>query len=444
VFAASFSLDAAQEVILGDPIGREQVPDLVEALIERSLIQVDPATVSSRGRLLDTIRHYAAGRLEESGEADAWRAAHAAWIARRVDAVGHTPDTAEALAALDPDLDNLRAALAWATSHRPETAVRLAAGLIDYWEGRGLYREGQRWLSHAVEAAPNLEPRDRALATYGLGRLGDVLGEFTQAGQLLEEALSVARAIGDGRLSGRILAGLASLRANTGAYDEAAVACNEALELARSQHDSVQEAKALWMMGVLAMYRTDFDEARRLLRASAAANHGADRRTAAKTTASLGGVDLLAGDASSALGQFADALAASREVGDRYQVAWCAGSLAFAYVGIGEPDPAREFMKEAFEMDLEMGDVIGMEGDIRTAASLAAAQGHGELAAELFGAAAARRDDSGLVTPTAIRRFIANEEALAIDLIGVDKFLLARARGQTLAIAEVRAKVMNI
>lgn len=77
VFAGSFTLDAADAVTAFGELDHPTFGPLAD-LVERSLAQVDPSTEASRYRLLESVRHYAADRLEEAGEAHVTRRRHLA------------------------------------------------------------------------------------------------------------------------------------------------------------------------------------------------------------------------------------------------------------------------------------------------------------------------------------------------------------------------------
>ena len=78
VFAGDWTLDAAEAVAAVGDVAEWQVLDLVAALVGKSLVQAEAIHGSTRYRLLETVRHYAAERLAlraGSGPHDA-RVAH--------------------------------------------------------------------------------------------------------------------------------------------------------------------------------------------------------------------------------------------------------------------------------------------------------------------------------------------------------------------------------
>ena len=134
VFAGSFSLDAARRVAadpVGDGLNEWQVLESLGVLVDRSLVAADLGELP-RYRLLESARVLALERLAASGENDVLRERHAAATQHRFEQVtiesrDGVRGVDEAVALLDPDLDNARAALSWYLAREDALgAVRLA------------------------------------------------------------------------------------------------------------------------------------------------------------------------------------------------------------------------------------------------------------------------------------------------------------------------------
>jgi len=155
VFGGGFSLEAAHAVCADTDLDGMAIIDLVEALTNKSLIAVSDES-EDRFRLLETIRQFAAARLEEAGEADELRRRHA----------GHYRDVvAEALVErwgpasptarrrIMTERDNLRQALTWAIeAGEGEIALDLAWG-FGVFAREGEWTEPVMWMDRAVDAA---------------------------------------------------------------------------------------------------------------------------------------------------------------------------------------------------------------------------------------------------------------------------------------------------
>ncbi|HEY6380151.1 MAG TPA: BTAD domain-containing putative transcriptional regulator [Candidatus Dormibacteraeota bacterium] len=132
VFVGGFDLEAAEDVCSGGPVVATDVLELVIRLVDKSLVDVEEVEGTIRYRLLDTIREYAVDKLREAGELNETAERHATWfldLGRRVRQHLGRGDEAAWLNNLDPEQDNLRAALDHSLSADPERALGLAAAL---------------------------------------------------------------------------------------------------------------------------------------------------------------------------------------------------------------------------------------------------------------------------------------------------------------------------
>lgn len=185
VFVGGFTLEAAEGVCSGNGIEEGGVFDFLGNLVDRSLVVAEPQDGRTRYRLLETMREYGREALASSGEAhDVWgrHLTLFAELAEQVEPELEAAGEAEWLARLDPELDNVRQALSWATADgEAAVGVRLASALYRYWFMRWLYAEGARWLRATLELCKNLLTNDlKSKALMVLGALasnaGDVAG----------------------------------------------------------------------------------------------------------------------------------------------------------------------------------------------------------------------------------------------------------------------------
>jgi DNA-binding CsgD family transcriptional regulator/tetratricopeptide (TPR) repeat protein len=174
LFAGSFTLDATETVCSDDIVLTESVLDVLTALVDKSLVQVDlgGAGDDAQYRMLETIRHFARQRLADAPDAEALRDRHLDYFLALAEETGpriEGGDEVVWLDRLDRDIDNLRAALDWAEQRGAAgLLLRLAGALWLFWEVRCRYGEGCAWLRRALSADPEVTPA-RATALHGLG-----------------------------------------------------------------------------------------------------------------------------------------------------------------------------------------------------------------------------------------------------------------------------------
>jgi predicted ATPase/DNA-binding winged helix-turn-helix (wHTH) protein len=177
VFVGSFSLEMAREIAADGPqhsgspaIDGWGVVDVLDALIDRSLVAIDTAIVP-RYRMLESARVYALEQLTAAGEVRTTRARHAAAVSRFLRALDEalldgTLMVEEHLARLRDELGNLRAAYAWASSDDGDVgiAVEIASRASAFYD---IAVESAAWLT-AHQACVESGMDDGLAARYWL------------------------------------------------------------------------------------------------------------------------------------------------------------------------------------------------------------------------------------------------------------------------------------
>ena len=256
-FSGSFSLEAAEEVCAGDGLDGDEVALLLAGLVEKSLVVGEDRHGQRRYRLLETIRSYAAGRLAASGERDAVAARHASWLVQFV----HGLD--EAMTGLELEQGNLRVALESLLDADPQEALRLSAEVWPFWLRRIELREARHWLGESLERAPGDSP-ERIKALLGHAAIEFRSGDAGFGLAKVEEALSLARRLGDPALEWRTLHFRAAVEI---ADDDGVLAASfyePALAFAREHGLAAAEAVSAYSLGAAAWVAADVAEATRL------------------------------------------------------------------------------------------------------------------------------------------------------------------------------------
>lgn len=170
VFSGGASLEAAEQVCVGDVVEQDQVLELLTSLAEKSLL-VTQGDGAPRYRMLTTIKEYAADRLAEAGESDQIRQAHLAYFTELTETAEphlRRAEQLEWLATLEADHDNLSAALRGAiAAGDAQAAMRLASAAGWYWWLGGRRSEGLELLIAAANLPGEVTDDIRAM-TYGL------------------------------------------------------------------------------------------------------------------------------------------------------------------------------------------------------------------------------------------------------------------------------------
>jgi predicted ATPase/DNA-binding CsgD family transcriptional regulator len=361
VFSGGWTLDAAEQVC-----GADDAPvfDLLERLVERSLVGVEESAGVARYSMLETLREYAAERLAQSGEHSLVRERHRAWCVQLAAAGAREMWRADQLVWVDrlrKERDNIRAALTWTLSGAsdPEPGVRLAAAMVRFWDADGDLREGAEWLS-SILAVPGAErdPPVYAQAVTALGYLSIVRGEKERAIDLLDRALPVWRAVGDPRsLSVAVFfRGVARGWYEMPAQSEFSELLRESLELARIQGPRWIQYMSLLGLGEHARMTGDLPRAEALL---------------------------------------SEGLALAREQGERWGGYHGLTSLALLALRQHQLTRAMDCTREALRMATELDDPRGQTYILEALAAIAVFDGRAADAVRIFGAAERHRAPMG-------------------------------------------------
>lgn len=167
VLRGTFSLDCALGFLAEAGVDRWEAIDRLGGLVDRSLVMVaceDPP----RYRLLESARLHASLKLQSSGQlsqAERWHAqAMSRWMDQAFEQHLCMPD-ASWLRRHAQDIDNVRAALDWATGHEPDLGVSLLGASVCLFLSLGLAAEARRRAA-ALETAAR-EGAGGGVATRG-------------------------------------------------------------------------------------------------------------------------------------------------------------------------------------------------------------------------------------------------------------------------------------
>jgi len=257
VFAGGAELEDVDAICCSEDLGMDVLAGL-EALVDQSLVRQEQHGSGARAIMLETIREFALEQLAASPDADAIRNRHALrFLALAEEAAPHLLRTERRawLARLDREHDNLRAAFDFcAGSGRIVEALRLAGALWRFWQFHGHLREGLQRIRRVLDdPASRGDPAGREAALEAAGGLSYWLGDMTTTMASYEEALVLARSTGDPRRISNALYNLSFIWvwANVDKSDEERAAkgkaeIEEALALARQVGDRGAIARCLW------------------------------------------------------------------------------------------------------------------------------------------------------------------------------------------------------
>ncbi len=351
----------AQAVAVAEVCGDDQADPLLllAGLVDHSLLRIVRTDGGEqRFLMLETIREYAADRLDARGEAHERRRRHAQYftsLAVSVEAdILAGADPAPPLHRLESEHDNLRVALAhFHEQMLAEPALRLASSLAYFWRVRAHLSEGRRWLESSLALAGDVEPGLRVKAQSSAGRLAYRQGDYSRARELHEQALFGARNGDDPRAVGQALSDLGGVSLAEGDLERAETLYTESAQVLRACDHLIRLGTVLGNLGSVRLGRSDVAGAGQFFTQALELQQGTgDKEGRVFTHLGLSRVALQEARYSSACDDLARCLALIRELDYREmygvwfltcaEVAWNQGDPLLATRLVGAADASFE------------------------------------------------------------------------------------------------------
>ncbi len=366
VFAGGAGIDAVEAVCSGDGVQVHEVLDIVEGLVDKSLIvssgdaDIDDPW-GTRFRVLETIREFAVEQMVEAAEAEATWDRHLSWHVALAEGAWTgfwTTEMPDWLELLEREHDNLRTALDHAAGAGDRIqGLRIAAAMWPYWDVGGQYREGERRLAELLELAPSAPSAERGRALNAHGWLVALQGDFPRAMELMEEGVPQVRAHGTESQIGWSLAEQGNVAFSMGRVEQTEALFSESLAIARRLGDTFLTGLGLFGLAYEAFLRGDLAAMKQRLQ---------------------------------------DSLDLTRLVVQPWGIAWAQFSVGIVSIMEGDTQAAVAPITESLNLRWSIHDTRGLAESIQLLANLASAHGQVEWSALLHGAAELQRERTGL------------------------------------------------
>ena len=448
VFAGGWTLAAAEAVTAAGDAGEWEVLDLLAALVGKSLVQAEEFGGSTRYRMLETVRQYAAERLALRGSAEPGRtrAAHRDYylaLVQTADANLRGPDEAAWLDRLEAEFDNIRAALAFcvADPDGAEAGLSLASGLRWFCNLRGHGGEVLEAL-HVLLGRPGtrMPTLTRARALTANCHLHSNFGEASAIPSIAGEAIAIARGIGADAVTADALSQLGWFTFLRGDLPAALARIEEAVGLARGTGDSRLMAEILSRRAVFEGEAGDVDAARADQEEALALSRAAgDNYRLTITLANLGVPELEAGELGAARAHLQEAGMLADSLGYRHVSAALQENMGFVELIDGDPGRARRYFFDSLDTARITGLRPHVRGSLLGLALAAGADSDPAVAATLHGVADRHFEEGGRGFAAIEVGLRDRDHARLRARLGDAAFEAAYARGRTLGRADAIA-----
>jgi len=256
VFRGSFTLAAAMAITVDQGITRADVLEGIANLVMKSLVTTDLSRDVAYHWLLDTTHAYALERLNESGKLQSVALRHAEYYRDLLIASAENQAIGDERSAdYARDIDNVRAALAWAFEAQGarSLAVALATASPPLWLEMSLLSECGEWMERAIaylDVADRGTRRDMQLqAALGFS-LMFTKGMTSEAQAALTTAVELAERFDDPDYQLRTLFGLCVFRLRLPDFRGALALARQCAAVADRVTDPSAKPTSHWMLGL--------------------------------------------------------------------------------------------------------------------------------------------------------------------------------------------------
>jgi adenylate cyclase len=243
----------------------------------------------------------------------------------------------------------------------------------------------QSAIEYFRKVLPLLQPEDQIEIMLKSGEVEQLIGNWNESSNLFQEALSLARSIGDVSAVGWSQAATGELQRLKGEYDRAL----QWFARARKAFEKVDERQGLAQVyhysGNVALQRGDLDQAESLYEQGIALRREInDLDGIASLLNNMGIVAEFRGDFEAARSLHGEALSIRRQIDDPRAIAFSLGNLGHILRRMGNLAEARLRLEEAIGIQREIGDRPSLANLLDNLGNVVAAQGEFQEARSLY------------------------------------------------------------
>ena len=197
IFMGGWTLETSEEICSDETIDQYEILDLMESLLNKSLIYFNEANGKGRFGILESIKYYALEKLTDK-TANCQKHLNyflnfSSFAKQKEKGMGQI----EWLSTMSTELDNIRGNTQWALKNNPEDAVRIVINTYDFLNHKGYLQEG---FDTSMKVLNSVNITNKNLKADLLSRLAIFCyeqGKFTELENFSNEALNLYREVND-------------------------------------------------------------------------------------------------------------------------------------------------------------------------------------------------------------------------------------------------------
>lgn len=349
VFKRGFNTEAAEKICSDEKISCEDILQLLNNLIEKSIIVFDKQNY--RFKLLETIREYGLELFADREELILIMKKHFLFFYDFVERLTPKLKGAEMpvyINLLDLEQGNIETALEWSIETNQITGgARLIFSLGRYWSYREYNNLGFKWCEVFLKFRDELSDELYADIQNWAAQYLSNQGEYDKAEEYFKKSLLLYEKLKDASWTGSMLNSLGAISARKGDYEKACELLERSLNFKRQLNDKGGLCGALCNLGQLEILTGELDKAKlRIDEVLGLSNEIGDRLYLYLSMRLAGQYFFHKGNFESALDYYEQAIKINRDVDYKAGTSACLTELAEILINLGEFKKAGELLEE--------------------------------------------------------------------------------------------------
>lgn len=359
IFSGGWKLKAAEDICAACDIKKNEILDLLDSLINKSLIVFDEDLY--RYNMLETIKEYSRDKLTESGKYKEYMSGYLNYymeLGKTGKAGLEGNEQKEWLDTLETEHDNLQNAMEWSLKGGDiEKGARLAGDLGVFWEIRGLTSVGKLFLDRILNNKQKISETTLGNLLICSANVAINQGDLELAAKYAEESLHNIRKSGNKINIAGSIGRLGIVKFNQGSYEQAEKYFEESLALFREAGNKHGTASTLHNLGNALMSLRNYELAKKSYEESLMLKREiGDKSGISITLNSLCTLETRKGNIEQAKKYSEEGLALSREIGDKRGTVLTTANLAVHEINKGNYEQAIKYCEEGIVISREIGD----------------------------------------------------------------------------------------
>ncbi len=246
IFMGGWTLEAAEEICSDESIDQNEVLDIMNSLLDKSLIMHIESGGKSRYGILESIKYYSLEKLTDNKKEYQKHLDYFINLFSLSDYNEKGFGVHDWISLTGPEIDNMRMCIQRGSEINPEDTVRLVINAFDFFIFKSYVREGFETSEKILNSVTIADKKLKAQLLNKISQYCYLLGKFTELGKFSNEAANISREI---NFKEGIIISLNTLSLKAYAelnYENAAKLNEEALSLSIEINSDKHKAESLY------------------------------------------------------------------------------------------------------------------------------------------------------------------------------------------------------